>query len=169
MNKFCDLSGSTISKLKEINYDLLTAEEYEWLYFFLRSRIFSNFLIIILSRARKFIIRKTIKMCKKGRFLYKSQSLSYPFIAHFSPGSRSLNWFVIMKIIYVNCGVKNYMKVDHHSYRRNFCSCEKKAWKKKTPSQVYNEPILQPAPSWLVSLIGKSAAPVSLRSRVWIP
>ena len=29
-----------------------------------------------------------------------------------------------MKIIYVNCGVKNYMKVDHHSYRRNFCSCE---------------------------------------------
>ena len=29
-----------------------------------------------------------------------------------------------MKIIYVNCGVKNYMKVDHRSYRRNFCSCE---------------------------------------------
>ena len=37
-------------------------------------------------------------------------------------------WY--MKIIYVNCGVTNYMKVDHHSYRRNFCSCEKKAWKK---------------------------------------
>ena len=36
-----------------------------------------------------------------------------------------------MKIIYVNCGVKSYMKVDHCSYRRNFCSCEKKAWKKK--------------------------------------
>ena len=32
-----------------------------------------------------------------------------------------------MKNIYVNCGVKNYMKVDHPSYRRNFCSCEKKA------------------------------------------
>ena len=29
-----------------------------------------------------------------------------------------------MKIIYVNCWVKNYMKVDHRSYRRNFCSCE---------------------------------------------
>ena len=29
-----------------------------------------------------------------------------------------------MKIIYVNCGVKNYMKVDHRSYRRNFCRCE---------------------------------------------
>ena len=28
-----------------------------------------------------------------------------------------------MKIIYVNCGVKNYMKDDHLSYRRNFCSC----------------------------------------------
>ena len=29
-----------------------------------------------------------------------------------------------MKIIYVNCGVKNFMKVDHRSYRRNFCSWE---------------------------------------------
>ena len=36
-----------------------------------------------------------------------------------------------MKIIYVNCGVKSYMKVDHRSYRRIFCSCEKKAWTKK--------------------------------------
>ena len=35
-----------------------------------------------------------------------------------------------MKIIFVNCGVKNYMKEDHRSYIRNFCSCEKKAWKK---------------------------------------
>ena len=26
-----------------------------------------------------------------------------------------------------NCGVKNYMKEDHRSYRRNFCICEKKA------------------------------------------
>ena len=26
-----------------------------------------------------------------------------------------------MKIIYVNCGVKNYMKVDHRSCIRNFC------------------------------------------------
>ena len=34
-----------------------------------------------------------------------------------------------MKIIHVNCGVKNYMKVDHRSYRRNFRSCEKEAWK----------------------------------------
>ena len=33
-----------------------------------------------------------------------------------------------MKIIYENSGVKNYME-DHGSYRRNFCSCEKKAWK----------------------------------------
>ena len=35
-----------------------------------------------------------------------------------------------MKIINENCGVKNYMKEDHRSYRRNFCSCEKKAYKK---------------------------------------
>ena len=26
----------------------------------------------------------------------------------------------------MNYGVKNYMKDDHRSYRRNFCSCEKK-------------------------------------------
>ena len=35
-----------------------------------------------------------------------------------------------MKIIYVNCGVKNYMKVDHCSYRHNFCSCERKPEKR---------------------------------------
>ena len=29
-----------------------------------------------------------------------------------------------MKIIYENCGVKNYRKVGHRSYRRNFC-CSK--------------------------------------------
>ena len=37
-----------------------------------------------------------------------------------------------MEIIYENCGVKNHMKEDHRSYRRNFCSCEKKDWKKKS-------------------------------------
>ena len=31
-----------------------------------------------------------------------------------------------MKIIYVNCGVKNYMKEDHRRYVRNFCSCKTK-------------------------------------------
>ena len=39
-----------------------------------------------------------------------------------------------MKIIYENCGVKNYMKEDHRSCRRNFCSWEKKAF----CSCVYN-------------------------------
>ena len=32
-----------------------------------------------------------------------------------------------MKVIYVNCGVKNYLKEDHRSYIRNLCSYEKKA------------------------------------------
>ena len=32
-----------------------------------------------------------------------------------------------MKILYESCGVKNYMKEDHCSCRRNFCSREKKA------------------------------------------
>ena len=35
-----------------------------------------------------------------------------------------------MKIIHENCGVKNYMKEDYLSYRRNFWSCEKKREKK---------------------------------------
>ena len=35
-----------------------------------------------------------------------------------------------MKIIYVSCAVKNYLKEDHRSYVRSLCSCEKKAWKK---------------------------------------
>ena len=35
-----------------------------------------------------------------------------------------------MKIIYINCGVKNYMKVDHCSYRCNFCSCKRKREKR---------------------------------------
>ena len=34
-----------------------------------------------------------------------------------------------MKIIYAKCGVKNYMNEDYRSYRRNFCSCGKKAAK----------------------------------------
>ena len=32
-----------------------------------------------------------------------------------------------MNVIYVNGGVKNYVKEDHRSYLRNFCSYEKKA------------------------------------------
>ena len=32
-----------------------------------------------------------------------------------------------MKIVYENFGVKNYIKEDHRSYRRNFCSCGKRA------------------------------------------
>ena len=33
---------------------------------------------------------------------------------------------------YENCGVKIYTKEDRRSYRRHFCSCEKKAWKKNS-------------------------------------
>ena len=36
-------------------------------------------------------------------------------------------------------------------------------------STVWTQPIQRPAPSWLVSSIGNSAAPVSQRSRVRIP
>ena len=32
-----------------------------------------------------------------------------------------------MKILYVNCGVKNYLKEDHRSYMRKLYSCKKKA------------------------------------------
>ena len=37
-----------------------------------------------------------------------------------------------MKIIYVNCGLKNYMKVDHCSYRCNYtCAVVKRKPKRK--------------------------------------
>ena len=37
-----------------------------------------------------------------------------------------------MKIIYVNCELKNYMKVDHCSYRRNYtCAVVKRKPEKK--------------------------------------
>ena len=65
----------------------------------------------------------------------------------------------------------SYMKEDHRSYRRNFCSCEKTV-RHSNPrplrylcsalpliiilSRVYNEPIQRPAPSWLVSSIGRA-------------
>ena len=35
-----------------------------------------------------------------------------------------------MKIVCVNSGAKNYMKVDHRSERRKLWNCEKKARKK---------------------------------------
>ena len=53
--KFCDVPGSAIFKLIEINYDLLTAEEWEWLNFFLRSRIFSKFKMDCLKEALNII------------------------------------------------------------------------------------------------------------------
>ena len=37
-----------------------------------------------------------------------------------------------MKIIYVNCGVTNYLNEDHRSYFRNLCSCEKDSLKKNS-------------------------------------
>ena len=43
-----------------------------------------------------------------------------------------------MKIIYGNCGVNNYMKEDHRSYRRNVCSCEKKPEKNIFDLLSYN-------------------------------
>ena len=33
---------------------------------------------------------------------------------------------IILKSYNVNCGVKNYLKEDHRSYIRNFCSCKRK-------------------------------------------
>ena len=46
-----------------------------------------------------------------------------------------------MNVIYVNCGVKNYVKEDHRSYLRNFCSYEKKAWKTKIQACTGFEPL----------------------------
>ena len=39
----------------------------------------------------------------------------------------SLSVFSLIPDLYEKCGVKNYIKENYRSYRRNFCSCEKKA------------------------------------------
>ena len=73
-------------------------EKWEWSFFFLMGRIvlkfYYSFLIIMLSNAREFFNRKTIKMCEKGRLLYKPQSLSYPFISQ------------VLKVITTNPNIK---------------------------------------------------------------
>ena len=46
-----------------------------------------------------------------------------------------------MNVIYVNCGVKNYVRENHRSYLRNFCCCEKKAWKTKIQACTGFEPL----------------------------
>ena len=43
-------------------------------------------------------------------------------------------------------GVKNYMNVDHRSCRRNLCSCEKKAWKKKIQACTGIKPLTSAIP-----------------------
>ena len=98
------------------------------------------------SYRRNFCICK--KKAKKNSGLYGIQTLDlcdtgavlYQYWANKPTGNRSLNLFInkpmkgwrrsyeYVKIIYVNCGVKNYMKVDHCSHRCNFCSCKKKGF-----------------------------------------
>ena len=53
------------------------------------------------------------------------------------------------------CSSHIWFSYIHNSHHHHFSVC--------------NEPIQRPAPSWLVGWIGKSAAPVSQRSRVRIP
>ena len=47
------------------------------------------------------------------------------------------------KIIYVNCGVESYMKVDDRSYRRSFCSCANEAWKKNYVAMCRSEVLVE--------------------------
>jgi len=67
---------------------------------------------------------------KQKRFYYKlSQQASCEHVVELVRYKPVKGWwwsYEYMKIIYMNYGVKNYMKDDHRSYRRNFCSFEKK-------------------------------------------
>ena len=47
-------------------------------------------------------------------------------LVHYNPVKGWWWSYEYMKIIYESCRVKNYLKEDHRSYRRNFCSWEKK-------------------------------------------
>ena len=50
-----------------------------------------------------------------------------------------------MKIIYLNFGAKNYRKVDHRSYRRNFLQLQKERLKKIQPCTGF-EPLTSAIP-----------------------
>ena len=65
-----------------------------------------------------------------------------------------------MKMIYVNCGVKNYFKEDQRSCIRNLCSCEKKPWK-TIQSCTGFEPLTSAMP------VG-SALPIKLTSQLGV-
>ena len=71
----------------------------------------------------------------------------------------------IMKIMYENCAVKNYMKEDHRSYRCNFCSCEKKAWKTSGLYGIRTFDLLQFVPT-LVFMAALAKKPAWLWWRV---
>ena len=72
------------------------------------------------------------KKAKKRKTLSLSLSLSLsPQLARgFRATFEYLENYEYLKIICVNYGVNNYMKEDYRSYIHNFCSCEKKDWKK---------------------------------------
>ena len=52
----------------------------------------------------------------------------------------------LWKSYYLNFGVMNYMKVDHRSYRRNFCNCKKKDWIKNIQACTGFEPLTSVIP-----------------------
>ena len=67
-----------------------------------------------------------------------------------------MNIWKSMKIIYENCGVKNFLKEDHRSYRRNFFPYQLEIFFRLSlrdcKSCVYNCNDLL---SWLISSVGK--------------
>ena len=46
-----------------------------------------------------------------------------------------------LTVYYLICTVTNYVKVHHRSYRGNFCSCKKKAWKNCTGFELLTSAI----------------------------
>ena len=75
------------------------------------ARIYAN-----VSEQRKCLLKKRVQLPQDWL------RLKHNMIAVTS-GENALD----MKIVYENCGVKDYIKEDHRSYRRNFCSCGKRA------------------------------------------
>ena len=78
--------------------------------------------------------------------------LSFQLLLSTEIVSKDCNNFMIKfnmnlwKTYYLNFGVKNYMKVDHRSYRRNFCNCKKKDWNKNIQACTGFEPLTSVIP-----------------------
>ena len=90
---------------------------------------------------------RTLDLCDTSAVLYQlSWQANWEQVVELVCYKPMKGWwwnYEYMKIIYVNCGVKNYL-----SYLCNLCSCEKKVLEKKMSKRCLNNPNHWPVLVW---------------------